>query len=394
MTELIPLFAILVIGVLILGFWFLYRKIEVLVTKQALEREQALELTRQSENKQIANEFELLGRRVFEDSSKKLNDQSLQNLQLLLEPFKDRLRDFEKKVNDIYVTDKAERGTLRGELNKLMDLNQKISTEAQSLTRALKGDVKTQGNWGEMILENILERSGLRKDAEYVVQSAFRDDTGNVVRPDLLINLPDGKHIVVDSKMSLLSYEEYSRATTTEERDKWAKDFVASFKRHVDGLSSRKYHALEELGSPDFVILFIPLEPAFALAFQLKPDLFSESWDKNVAIVSPTTLLTTLRTVAALWKQDRQEKNALEIADRGGKLYDKFFALIKDVETVGEHLGRLQKSHEALMNKLSEGNGNLISQVEKLRELGAKTEKKLAIQQQKSAAAQSPTTES
>jgi DNA recombination protein RmuC len=379
MTLELILAVFVVLVALFAGLFWVSKRLEQNLNQRLDQGVQSDLAQKADEERRIGQQFELLGRRLFEDSSKKLNDQSLQNLQLLLEPFKERLKEFEKKVEDVYSNEKTERGTLRGELNKLMDLNQKMSTETQSLTRALKGDVKTQGTWGELLLENILERSGLRKGEEYLVQDSHRDHVGAVVRPDIIIKLPDGKHIIVDSKMSLLSYEEYSRAEAPETKDKWARDFVTSLKRHVDGLSAKKYHAIETLGSPDFVILFIPLEPAFAMAFQLKPEIFSESWDKNIALVSPTTLLTTLRTVSALWKQDRQEKNALEIADRGGKLYDKFVALVQDVEAVGEQLQRTQKSYQALVNKLHEGNGNLISQVEKLRELGAKTEKKLGL---------------
>lgn len=378
-VEILVLAAVVLIA-LAGGFVWVSRRLEASLAARLDESTQADQVQKAEDERRIGQQFELLGRRVFEDSSKKLNDQSLQNLQLLLEPFKDRLKEFEKKVDDVYANERTERGTLRGELNKLMDLNQRMSAETQSLTRALKGDVKTQGTWGELLLENILERSGLRKGEEYLVQDTHRDADGNVVRPDIIVKLPDGKHIIVDSKMSLLSYEEASRAETPESKDKWSRDFVLSLKRHIDGLSAKKYHALESLGSPDFVILFIPLEPAFAMAFQLKPEIFTDSWDKNIALVSPTTLLTTLRTVSALWRQDRQEKNALEIADRGGKLYDKFVAFVKDVEDLGKQIQRTQEAHESLVKKLHEGNGNLITQVEKLRELGAKTEKKLGLQ--------------
>jgi DNA recombination protein RmuC len=365
------LLAVLLIAAVGAGFaWFMNR----------LEKRLEEKLTSRSANEEklFAQQIELLGRQVFDESSKKLNDQNLQSLQLLLNPFKERLKEFEKKVEDVYMSEKAERGTLRGELSKLMELNHRMSSEAQSLTRALKGDNRAQGAWGEMLLENILERSGLRKGEEYVLQETHRDAGGNALRPDVIVRLPEGKHIIIDSKVSLISYEEYSNCSDSADQERCARAFAQSLKSHIDSLSSKRYQALESLGSPDFVILFIPLEPAFALAFKLKPELMSEAWEKNIALVSPTTLLTTLRTVASLWRQDRQEKNAIEIAKRGGMLYDKFVALVKDVETMGEQLDRAQKSHQALLNKLHEGNGNLISQVEKLRELGAKAEKKLA----------------
>jgi DNA recombination protein RmuC len=326
---------------------------------------------------ELSEKVELMSRRAFDDSNQRLSQMNLDQLRLMLDPLRDRIKDFEKRIEDTYSQERIERSQLKSELSRLMDLNHKMSAEASNLTKALKGDVKVQGTWGEMILENILERSGLRKDEEYLVQDTHRTDLGTVVRPDVIVKLPDEKHIIIDSKMSLLSYEEYSRADSTIEQEKWAKAFAESLKNHIHELSARKYHTLESLGSPDFVILFMPLEPAFALAFKLKPELFSDAWEKNIAIVSPTTLLTTLRTVGALWKQDRQEKNALEIAKRGGLLYDKFSLLVKDFETLTEQMSKVQKTIEGIENKLHVGNGNLITQVEKLKELGAKAEKKL-----------------
>ena len=363
-------FLIVLIVLLGAGFFWLSRRLETQIEARVLNK-------KEGDEKIFAQQIELLGRQVFDESSKKLQDQGLQNLQLILNPFKERLKDFEKKVEDVYAFERTERGNLRGELSKLMELNQRMSSEAENLTRALKGDVRQQGAWGEMILENILERSGLRKGEEYLVQETYRDENGAALRPDIVVKLPEGKHIVVDSKMSLLSYEEYSRSTRPEDVERASRAFSESLKNHIQSLSGKRYHALEQLGSPDFVMLFIPLEPAFALAFKLKPELLAEAWDKNIALVSPTTLLTTLRTVASLWKQERQEKNALDIAKRGGLLYDKFVALVKDIEDVGEQLNRATKAHQALTNKLHEGSGNLISQVEKLRELGAKTDKRL-----------------
>lgn len=372
MTLPFLLLSLVLVGVLLAGFWWITRRLEVRLDQQLAARTAA-------EEKIFADQIELLGRKVFDESGQKLSDQGLKNLQLLLEPFKERLREFEKKVEDVYASERTERGTLRGELSKLMELNHRMSSEAESLTRALKGDNRLQGSWGEMLLENILERSGLRKSEEYFTQETFRDENGNMQRPDVLVKLPEGKHIIIDSKVSLLAYEEYSRCTDTQDQDRCAARFVNSLKSHIDSLSGKRYHALEQLGSPDFVMLFIPLEPAFALAFKLRPDLMNECWEKNIALVSPTTLLTTLRTVASLWRQDRQEKNAIEIAKRGGLLHDKFVSLVKDVETLGKELESAQKAHQALTNKLSEGNGNLLSQVEKLRELGAKAEKKLGL---------------
>lgn len=325
-------------------------------------------------------QFENLAQKIFEEKSVKFTDQNHKNIASVLEPLKERIKDFEKKVEEAYSTERSERGILRGELGKMMELNKVMSIEAQNLTRALKGENKTQGNWGELILENILERSGLRKGEEYTIQGTamdLRGDDGQILRPDVIVHLPDEKHIVVDSKMTLNAYEQYSSAETQEDHDRYGKLHVDSLKKHIDGLSEKKYHAADKLISPDFVILFMPLEPAFALAFKLKPDLFNYAWERNVAIVSPTTLLATLRTVSALWKQDRQEKNALEIAKRGGLLYEKFAGLLRDLQNVGEKLSAATKAHEDVIKKVSEGRGNLIDQVEDLKRLGAKTEKSL-----------------
>jgi DNA recombination protein RmuC len=329
---------------------------------------------------QMNTQFENLAQKIFEEKTAKFTDQNHKNIAAVLEPLKERIKDFEKKVEETYATERSERGVLRGELSKLMELNKVMSTETHNLAKALKGEVKTQGNWGELILENILERSGLRKGEEYIVQATnmdLRGEDGQILRPDVIVNLPDEKHLIVDSKMTLVAYEQYSAAETSEEQERTGKLHIESLKKHIDSLSEKKYHAAEKLISPDFVILFMPLEPAFALAFKLKPEIFQYAWERNIAIVSPTTLLATLRTVAALWKQDRQEKNALEIAKRGGLLYEKFAGLLKDIQNLGEKLTAAQKAHEDVLKKVSEGRGNLMDQVEDLKRLGAKTEKSL-----------------
>ena len=390
-------------GALIAGLVIYFRskaisaseKAEMQAELQALEMKNELLTQSLSEQKTLMTEarkqqealaermnvqFEVVAQKIFEEKSAKFTDQNHKNIASVLEPLKVRIKDFEKKVEETYSTERSERGVLRGELTKLMELNKVMSADAQNLTKALKGEVKTQGNWGELILENILERSGLRKGEEYIVQGTdldLRGEDGQILRPDVIVNLPDDKHLIVDSKMTLLAYEQYSSAETSEDQERFGKLHIESLKKHIDGLSEKKYHSADKLLSPDFVILFMPLEPAFALAFKLKPDLFQYAWEKNVAIVSPTTLLATLRTVAALWKQDRQEKNALEIAKRGGLLYEKFAGLLKDLQNLGEKLGAAQKAHEEVIKKVSEGRGNLIDQVEDLKRLGAKTEKSL-----------------
>jgi DNA recombination protein RmuC len=334
-------------------------------------------ITTQEMQTRMAMQFENLAQKIFDDKSGKLTDQNHKQLSTLLDPLKERIKDFEKKVEDTYSQERSERGHLRGEISKLIELNTTMSKDAQNLVTALKGENKTQGNWGELILENILERSGLRKGEEYFVQETLRGSEGEILRPDVIVKLPDGKHLIIDSKVTLSAYEGYSSASDDVVRQKHADLHVESLKRHITGLAEKKYHLANEIVSPDFVMLFMPLEPAFALAFQQKPELFEQAWTKNVAIVSPTTLLATLRTVAALWKQDKQQRNALEIAKRGGELYDKFAAIVKDLETLGERLNSTQKVHTDIMGKIFSGRGNLISQVEKLKELGAKADKTL-----------------
>jgi DNA recombination protein RmuC len=335
-----------------------------------------------SENlkQQVVLQFENLAQKIFEEKSTRFSDQNHKQISTLLDPLKERIKDFEKKVEDTYSQERFERGHLKGEISKLIELNQTMSKEAHNLVLALKGENKTQGNWGEFILENILERSGLRKGEEYFTQETLRGSEGEMLRPDVIVQLPDNKHLIVDSKMTLIAYEGYCSATDEISKERFAIQHVESLKRHISELSDKKYHLSEKIISPDFVMLFMPIEPAFALAFQLKPEIFEQAWSKNIAIVSPTTLLATLRTVASLWKQERQQKNALEIAKRGGELYDKFANIVKDLETLGERIGSVQKTHSDIMGKISTGRGNLISQVEKLKELGAKAEKSLPAQ--------------
>ncbi|MEQ1722071.1 MAG: DNA recombination protein RmuC [Pseudobdellovibrio sp.] len=356
-------------------------KLELQTWKTKYELTQANSDQSKAESSQLQKtlslQFENLAQKIFDEKSTKMTTQNSQQLESILKPLRDKLQDFEKKVEDTYVNEQKDRSHLKGEISKLLELNQTMSKDAQNLTMALKGENKTQGNWGEMILENILERSGLRKGEEFFTQETVRDVDGKMLRPDVIVKLPDGKHLIVDSKMTLIAYEAAVSANTEAEKEKFANAHVDSLKRHISDLSNQKYHLAEKIISPDFVMLFMPLEPAFAMAFKLKPELFEQAWDKNVAIVSPTTLLTTLRTVASLWKQERQQMNALEIAKRGGELYDKFAGIVKDLETVGTRLSSAKEAHEDVMKKMSSGRGNLISQVEKLKELGAKAEKSL-----------------
>lgn len=368
-------------GLLMAFIVYSRQRIEVQIWKTRFELTETSAEKHKSEAQNLQNQltlqFENLAQKIFDEKSSKMTDQNFRQLTNLLDPLKERIKDFEKKVEDTYSNERAERGHLKGEISKLIELNQTMSKEAQNLALALKGENKTQGNWGEMILENILERSGLRKGEEFFTQETLRGLGGEVLRPDVIVKLPDGKHLIVDSKMTLTAYEASISAVQDSDKEKFSQAHVESLKRHVSDLSDKKYHLADQIISPDFVMLFMPLEPAFALAFRLKPELFEQAWDKNIAIVSPTTLLSTLRTVASLWKQERQQKNALDIAKRGGELYDKFAGVVKDLEVLGDRLVSVQKVHSDIMGKMSTGRGNLISQVEKLKELGAKAEKSL-----------------
>lgn len=371
-----------ILGAFLVGF-YIYSRERITTQEWKTKFETLSELSEKKKEdvsalqNQMSLQFQNLAQKIFDDKSTKFSDQNYKQISTLLDPLKERIKDFEKKVEDTYSQERSERGHLRGEISKLIELNQTMSKDAQNLVLALKGENKTQGNWGELILENILERSGLRKGEEYFTQETVRGAEGEMLRPDIIVRLPDGKHLIVDSKMTLVAYENYCSAEDSIVKEKAAAQHVESLKRHIQELSDKKYHLAENIISPDFVMLFMPLEPAFALAFQQKPELFDQAWSKNIAIVSPTTLLATLRTVASLWKQDRQQKNALDIAKRGGELYDKFVMIVNDMDSLGKKIKSVSETHEQIVSRMSSGRGNLISQVEKLKELGAKAEKSL-----------------
>lgn len=375
-----------VLGGLIVGF-VVYSKQRILANEWQTKFETAQEMSQQKNQEsdqftaqlkeQMSLQFQNLAQKIFDEKSTRFTDQNYKQISSLLDPLKERIKDFEKKVEDTYSQERFERGHLKGEIGKLIELNQTMSKDAQNLVLALKGENKTQGNWGELILENILERSGLRKGEEYFTQETLRGPDNEMLRPDIIVKLPDKKSLVVDSKMTLTAYEAYCSAEDGDQKERFAQQHVDSLKRHINELSEKKYHLADTLITPDFVMLFMPLEPAFALAFQKKPDLFDQAWNKNIAIVSPTTLLATLRTVASLWKQDRQQKNALDIAKEGGKLYDKFTLIVQDLDQLGKKIKSVSETHEQITQRISTGRGNLISQVEKLKELGAKAEKSL-----------------
>jgi len=326
---------------------------------------------------QFNTEFQVIANKILEEKTQKFTETNSKSLDQILNPLKEKIKTFEEKVEKTYQHEAAERNSLKGVVQQLMEQSLRIKDEANSLTRALRGDSKKQGNWGEVILERVLERSGLVKDREYRLQAALTDEEGRRLQPDAIIDLPDEKHLVIDSKVSLLAYERWVNAETDDEREGYAKQHIQSVENHVKSLSAKNYHDLYQIHSPDFVLLFMPIESAFSMSITYKADLFSDAWDRKVVIVSPSTLLATLRTIASMWKQERQTRNVLEIAKEAGALYDKFVGFLQDLEKVGEQLTRAVRAHEDATRKLSTGPGNVITKVEKLKKLGARANKQI-----------------
>jgi len=327
---------------------------------------------------QSQQQFENLANKIMEEKSKKFIEQNQENMGNILNPLRDRIKDFQEKVDKAYGTESAERNTLKGEIKKLVEMNQKISQEANNLATALKGDNKKQGNWGEIILEKVLERSGLEKGREYELQYSTTDTEGNRQQPDVVVFLPGEKHIIIDSKVSLIAYEAVVNAETEEERQIQLARHIASVKKHIEDLGKKNYQSLGEFNSPDFVLLFMPIESSFSLAVQADNELFNYAWDRKIVIVSPSTLLATLHTVASMWTQEKQARNVFEIAEESGKLYDKFCGLIEDLIMVGSRMDSAKKSYEDAMKKVSTGPGNIVKRIENIRKLGAKTTKSLS----------------
>ncbi len=330
----------------------------------------------QGSRDELRAQFAELAGKIFDEREQRFAENSQQRLGQLLDPLKERIQSFEKRVEESYQQEARERFSLGKELERLQQLNQRLSDEATNLTQALKGQ-KTQGNWGELILERVLEHAGLEKGREYQTQVSLKGPDGERFQPDVLIMLPGDKQVVVDSKVSLTAYQQYISADDPAVSQAALKQHVLSLRNHVKGLSGKDYNRLEGLHSLDFVLLFVPIEAAFSAALQAEPNLFQEAFDRQIVIVSPTTLLATLRVIDSLWKQERQSQNAREIAERAGWLYDKFVLFIQDLDEVGNRLQQLDKAYAAARNKLVEGRGNLVSRTEQLKLLGARASKSL-----------------
>ncbi len=325
----------------------------------------------------FTKEFENLANRIFDDKSKRVTEQNKQQLDLVLNPLKEKLRDFENKVERVYNDENKERINLKAEIKLLSDLNKQLSSDANNLATALKGDNKSQGNWGELILEKIMERSGLVEGLEFKTQAHSTNDAEERIRPDIVVFLPDSKHLIVDSKVSLIAYNNMIAAENDDDRHRFQRAHIDRVRMHVKQLGEKNYHTARGFDSPDFVMLFMPIEAAFATAMQADGELYNYAWDRKVVIVSPTTLLATLRTVASIWMQERRTKNAETIADEAGKLYDKFQGFTEDLINLGKSMQKSQNEYSEAMKKLSEGKGNLVDRAEKIKELGAKTNKVL-----------------
>ena len=338
--------------------------------------EQKKELAEMQE--QLTTQFENLANKILEEKSEKFTKQNKEQIDQLLNPLGEKLEAFKKKVEETHKDEVEARGSLKQELKHLMELNKTMSEDAKNLTKALKGDNKAVGDWGEVILERILERSGLTKGREYETQKGFSKEDGmGHNKPDVVVYLPDEKFMVIDSKVSLKAYEKFSSAEDEGEQQQFLKEHVNSIRAHVKGLSGKNYEQIHGSKSPDFVLLFIPIEPAFSSALQYDSNLYYEAFDQNIVIVSPSTLLATLATIDSVWKQEYQNKNAMEIAKRGGALYDKFVLFVESMNDIGQRIRQTQDSYDEAMDRLSTGAGNLVRQAEMIRKLGAKTSKQL-----------------
>lgn len=321
--------------------------------------------------------FQQLATQILDQKARQFDEDHKKGLKEILDPLKERINRFEEKVDQSNKETLTRHTALHAQLINLKDLNLKITNETINLTNALKGDNKTQGSWGEIILESILQKSGLEKDREYTVQPTFKNDEGKMIRPDIVIHLPDNKKLIIDSKVSLKSYDAFISADDDQERDTAIKALSLSIKAHVDGLSGKRYHDIYKMESPDFVLMFIPIDTAFNTALSYNPELYSYAFDKNIVIVTSSTLLATLKTVDTMWQNAKHQKNAYQIAEEAGKMYDKFSNLVDDLIKVGERMDLTKNIYNDAMKRLHTGKGNLISKAEKMKQLGAKVNKKL-----------------
>ena len=334
---------------------------------------------------QLSQEFENLSNKIFNEKQKQFSQSSQAGLNSLLTPFKDQLEGLRKKVDDVYVNDSKDRAALKAQIGDLHNLNKQITHEAASLARALRGDKKTQGNWGELVLETVLEKSGLRQGEEFVREKSITNEEGERFRPDVIINLPEGKHIVVDAKVSLNAYNDYVNSVSDVEKVAHLKAHIEAVRMHIKGLAKKSYAKLPGVNSPDFVFLFMPMEPAFMVAFEHDDALFNDAFEQRIVVVTPTTLLASLRTVASLWSIERQNKSAKQLAEQAAKVHDKLVGFVESMEKVGIQLNTVQGTYDKAWSQLKEGRGNLISQAHKFKDLGVRVKKDIPQQIMESA---------
>ncbi len=330
------------------------------------------------QQKQLESQFENMANKILEQKSEKFAQQNQKNIDQILKPLGVKIKSFEESIEDKYVKDQESRAGLAKQISMLQIANQKISQDAVNLTNALKGDSKVQGDWGELQLEVLLEKSGLKKELHFRTQNSEKDEDGNEKRPDCIIDLPDDKNLIIDSKVSLTSYEQYSNAETEEERKQYLKKHIDSIKNHIRDLASKDYPKLYSINSPDYVLMFVPIEPALISALQEDAEIFNLGLSKNIILVSTSTLMATMRTVSFIWQQENQKKNVLEIARQSGALYEKFCGFVTDLEGVGKAIDTATKKYESAYGKLYDGRGNLVTSVEKIKKLGAKTTKSIS----------------
>lgn len=338
--------------------------------------EEKLELL-QANKAQLSQEFENLSNKIFEEKNKQFKQTSQEGLSSLLNPFKDQLEGLRKKVDDVYVEESKDRAALKAQIGELHNLNKQITEEAASLARALRGEKKTQGNWGELVLETVLEKSGLRQGEEFTREKSINNDDGARLRPDVIINLPEGKHIVVDAKVSLNAYTDYINAENDADRISKLKQHVDAVRMHIKTLADKSYAKLPGVNSPDFVFMFMPIEPAFMVAFEHDDKLFNDAFEQRIVVVTPTTLLASLRTVSSLWSIERQNKSAKQLAEVASKVHDKLVVFVESMEKVGTQLHTVQGTYEKAWGQLKEGRGNLILQAQKFKDLGVRTKKEI-----------------
>lgn len=362
-----------------------YKNLELSSTilKTRYEEEQKSSIDKlkvlQDAKDELSNEFKLLANKIFEDKSKQFSTSNKEQLELLLKPFREQITNFSLQTKEQFLTQTKEGVLLKDELSRLRDMNSQLSNDALNLTNALKGENKTQGNWGEIVLESILEQSGLRKDVEYELQATLKSEEGKSYRPDVIIHMPQERDIIIDSKVSLVAYERFINADGEKIKSDSLKEHILSIKSHVKGLSEKKYEKLEGMNTLDFVLLFMPIEGAFLLALEHDGEFFKSAYEQNILVVSPSTLLVTLRTIEHIWRTQRQEEHALKIATEAEGMYEKLVGFVDEMQKIGTHLNKAQESYDKSMNRLQTGRGNVIKRAENIVKLGVKPKKALNI---------------